>query len=162
MRLRPARSAPGGKAQARPRDKTQTVGRLPPQRLGLREESAAIPKRISGLPSAKAQLALITASLDDDKAEDVVVVDLAGKASFADYMVIATGRSDRQVGAMADHLSQKLKAEGLSPSVLAGVLKLADPPLAPLVELPGGKAVRFAAYSRPSRHTYLPICTVIG
>ena len=56
---------------------------------------------------------LITASLDDDKAEDVVVVDLEGKASFADFMVIATGRSDRQVGAMADHLIQKLKAEGI-------------------------------------------------
>jgi ribosome-associated protein len=58
-------------------------------------------------------LRLITASLDDDKAEDVVVVDLEGKASFADYMVIATGRSDRQVGAMADHLIQKLKSEGI-------------------------------------------------
>jgi ribosome-associated protein len=58
-------------------------------------------------------LRLITASLDDDKAEHVVVVDLEGKASFADYMVIATGRSDRQVGAMADHLIQKLKAEGI-------------------------------------------------
>jgi ribosome-associated protein len=58
-------------------------------------------------------LRLITASLDDDKAEDVVVVDLEGKASFADFMVIATGRSDRQVGAMADHLIQKLKAEGI-------------------------------------------------
>lgn len=56
---------------------------------------------------------LITASLDDDKAENVVVVDLEGKASFADYMVIATGKSDRQVGAMADHLIQKLKAEGI-------------------------------------------------
>ena len=56
---------------------------------------------------------MITASLDDDKAEDVVVVDLEGKASFADFMVIATGRSDRQVGAMADHLIQKLKAEGI-------------------------------------------------
>ena len=66
------------------------------------------------MPSAKSQLALITASLDDDKAEDVVVIDLKGKASFADFMVIATGRSDRQVGAMADHLIQKLKAEGVS------------------------------------------------
>jgi len=43
----------------------------------------------------------------------VVVIDLEGKASFADFMVVATGRSDRQVGAMADHLTQKLKAEGL-------------------------------------------------
>ncbi len=66
------------------------------------------------MPSAKAQLELITASLDDDKAEDVVVIELEGKASFADYMVIATGRSDRQVGAMADHLIRKLKAEGVA------------------------------------------------
>ena len=80
---------------------------------GPREESNAIPKLKSGTPSAQEQLRLITASLDDDKAEDVVVVDLEGKASFADYMVIATGRSDRQVGAMADHLVQKLKAEGI-------------------------------------------------
>lgn len=43
----------------------------------------------------------------------MVVIDLVGKASFADFMVIATGRSDRQVGAMADHLIRKLKAEGV-------------------------------------------------
>jgi ribosome-associated protein len=66
------------------------------------------------MPSVERQLALITASLDDDKAEDVVVIDLAGKAGFADYMVIATGRSDRQVGAMADHLIQSLKSEGIA------------------------------------------------
>jgi ribosome-associated protein len=86
--------------------------RRPPQRPP-REESNAIAKAKSGTPSAQEQLRLITASLDDDKAEDVVVVDLEGKASFADFMVIATGRSDRQVGAMADHLIQKLKAEGI-------------------------------------------------
>lgn len=85
----------------------------PPQRPPP-EESSAIPKLKSGTPSAQEQLRLITASLDDDKAEDVVVVDLVGKASFADYMVIATGKSDRQVGAMADHLVQKLKAQGIS------------------------------------------------
>jgi ribosome-associated protein len=43
----------------------------------------------------------------------VVVIDLVGKANFADFMVVATGRSDRQVGAMADHLIRKLKAEGV-------------------------------------------------
>ena len=54
------------------------------------------------------------ASLDDDKAEDVVVIDVKDKGSFADYMVIASGRSDRHVGAMAEHLIEKLKANGLS------------------------------------------------
>ena len=52
-------------------------------------------------------------SLDDDKAEDVVVVELTGKSEIADYMVIANGSSQRQVGAMADHLRQKMKALGL-------------------------------------------------
>ncbi len=48
-------------------------------------------------------------SLEDDKAEDIVVIDLAGKSDIADFMVIASGRSQRQVGAMAEHLMQKLK-----------------------------------------------------
>lgn len=51
-------------------------------------------------------------SLDDDKAQDVVVVDLAGKTEFADYLVIASGTSQRQVGAMADHLRERIKAKG--------------------------------------------------
>ncbi|HTE80247.1 MAG TPA: ribosome silencing factor [Reyranella sp.] len=55
------------------------------------------------------QLALVRRSLDDDKAEDVVVIDLAGKSAFADYMVIASGRSTRQVVAIADHLAERLK-----------------------------------------------------
>lgn len=49
------------------------------------------------------------ASLDDDKAEDVVVIDLADKSSIADFMVVASGRSTRQVMTLADHLAEKLK-----------------------------------------------------
>ena len=55
---------------------------------------------------------LVTASLDDDKAHDVVVIDLAGKTDFADFMVIATGTSQRHVATMAEHLRDKLKSEG--------------------------------------------------
>jgi ribosome-associated protein len=51
----------------------------------------------------------ILSLLDDAKAEDVVHIELAGKSSIADYMVIATGRSDRHVGAIADQLSKRLK-----------------------------------------------------
>ena len=54
----------------------------------------------------------ITAWLDDAKAEDIVTIDLKGKSSLGDYMVIATGRTDRHVGAIADQLSQKLKEDG--------------------------------------------------
>jgi len=55
----------------------------------------------------------VSVVLGDDKAEDVVVIDLRGRTSIADHMVIATGNSTRQVGAMADHLSEKLKQLGL-------------------------------------------------
>ncbi|MGE0260292.1 MAG: nicotinate-nucleotide adenylyltransferase [Alphaproteobacteria bacterium] len=46
--------------------------------------------------------------LDDGKAEDIVTIDLAGKSTIADYMVVATGRSARQVAALTDHLEQAL------------------------------------------------------
>jgi ribosome-associated protein len=59
---------------------------------------------------------LVCTSLDDDKAEQVTVIDLRGRTSIADHMVIATGRSSRQVGAMADHLITKLKQAGLGAS----------------------------------------------
>ncbi|MFC7453638.1 ribosome silencing factor [Insolitispirillum peregrinum] len=61
--------------------------------------------------------AFVIEALDSDKAEDIVVIDLAGKTSIADAMVIASGRSSRQVGAMADHLMTKLKARGLDVTV---------------------------------------------
>ena len=52
-------------------------------------------------------------SLENDKAENVVTMDLAGKAMFCDRMVIASGLADRQISAMAQHLSEKLKDAGL-------------------------------------------------
>ena len=66
------------------------------------------------MPSASSELLkLVETSLDDDKAENVVVIDLAGKTEIADFMVIANGGSSRQVGAMATHLQKKMKASGL-------------------------------------------------
>ncbi len=54
---------------------------------------------------------LIMASLDDDQAEEVITIPLAGKSSIADHMVIASGRSTRQVASMAHKLAEKIKAE---------------------------------------------------
>lgn len=59
-------------------------------------------------------LALVRTSLDDDKAEEVAVIELAGKSNIADFMVVASGRSSRQVGAMAQHLREKLKGAGVT------------------------------------------------
>lgn len=54
-------------------------------------------------------LARIISSLEDDKAEDVVTIDLRGRSAMADHMVIASGRNARQVGAIAEKLADRLK-----------------------------------------------------
>lgn len=66
---------------------------------------------MSGLqtPTSDGLLAAILKSLDDDKAEDVVQISLRGKSEMGDYMVIATGRSTRQVSAIAEKLVDRLK-----------------------------------------------------
>ena len=53
----------------------------------------------------------ILTSLDDDKAEEIVKINLRGKSEMGDWMVIASGRSTRQVSAMAEHLTDKLKQD---------------------------------------------------
>ena len=55
---------------------------------------------------------LVLHSLDEDQAQDVVSIPLEGKSSIADHMVIASGRSTRQVAAIATHLAERLKKEG--------------------------------------------------
>lgn len=63
-------------------------------------------------------LAAILSSLDDDKAEEVVQIDLRGKTAIADHMVVCSGRSSRQVSSIADKLGERLKALfGLAPRV---------------------------------------------
>ena len=59
--------------------------------------------------------------MEDDKAEEPVVIDLSGKSSIADFMVIASGRSQRQVAAMTDHLREKLKAAGAGRLAVEGL-----------------------------------------
>ena len=56
-------------------------------------------------------LALVLKSVDDDKAEDIVEIDLRGRSDVADYMVICSGRSSRQVAAISEKLADRLKQE---------------------------------------------------
>ncbi len=66
-------------------------------------------------------LALIEKVLEDGKAEDLTVIDLQGKSSFADYMVIATGRSQRQVASLAERLLAALKEGGYGRASVEGL-----------------------------------------
>lgn len=75
-------------------------------------------QRVPGAESVEALHALVMSSLDDDQAVETVSIPLAGKSSIADYMVVASGRSTRQVASMAAKLAEKIKAEfGRSPRV---------------------------------------------
>ncbi len=74
---------------------------------------------------AQALHALVLRSLDDDKAVETVSIPLAGKSNIADYMVIASGRSTRQVASMADKLTERIKRE-LGRSVRVEGLPVAD------------------------------------
>ncbi|MGZ8282695.1 MAG: ribosome silencing factor [Allosphingosinicella sp.] len=68
---------------------------------------------------------LVLRSLDDDKALDVVSIPLSGKSNIADYMVIASGRSTRQVASMAQKLTERIKRE-LGRNVRVEGLPVAD------------------------------------
>lgn len=62
----------------------------------------------------------IEASLDDDKADEIVTIDLTGKCSFADTMIVASGRSQRHVASLASKLQDKLKELGHPPLAIEG------------------------------------------
>lgn len=72
---------------------------------------APAPREGGADEKAEALHGLVLRSLDDDKALDVVSIPLSGKSNIADYMVIASGRSTRQVAAMAQKLTERLKRE---------------------------------------------------
>ena len=76
-------------------------------------EPAAPVVRPAPVPQPDELKALVEKSLDDDQAEDVVVIDLAGKTSIADYMIVASGRNTRHIAAMAMKLADRLKQSGL-------------------------------------------------
>jgi ribosome-associated protein len=62
---------------------------------------------------AEEALRLVLARIDDMKAEDTVTIDLTGKSSLADFMVVTSGRSNRQVGAIADRVLKDLHEAGV-------------------------------------------------
>ena len=75
-------------------------------------DPADAPAAVSAQPvDVEALHSLVMQSLDDDQAVEVVTIPLAGKSSIADHMVIASGRSSRQVASMATKLADKIKQQ---------------------------------------------------
>ena len=79
------------------------------------------PAGISGYDAVSRALETVLASLDDSKAENIVSIDIQGKSSLADHMVVASGRSHRHVAAVADHLLTALKDAGLGNARVEGM-----------------------------------------
>ncbi|MVA96293.1 ribosome silencing factor [Nitratireductor sp. CAU 1489] len=66
-------------------------------------------------------LKIVLESLEDSKAENIVSIDIQGKSSLGDHMVIASGRSNRHVGAVSEHLIKALKEAGLGNARVEGL-----------------------------------------
>ena len=78
-------------------------------------KSRSRPERVSTVrPDATETLNLVLAQLDDAKAEDTITIDLTGKTTIGDFMVVTSGRSNRQVGAIADRLLKALAQAGVA------------------------------------------------
>lgn len=71
--------------------------------------------------ASEACLNRVLESLENSKAEDIISINIGGKSALGDYMVVASGRSHRHVGAIADHVTQELKAAGFGPARVEGL-----------------------------------------
>jgi len=80
-----------------------------------------ISKSVQTPPEGKKLLKIVEKSLDDNKAQDVAVINLTGKSDITDYLIVASGTSGRQVGAIAEHLRTTLKSLGLKNVQVEGV-----------------------------------------
>jgi ribosome-associated protein len=103
-----------------------------PSKKVRQRTSKARPRKVSGVKSKKVAargpkaplqselLKRIVASLEDDKAEEIVTINLEGRSSLCDAAVIASGRSSRHVMAIAEHLARRLKEEGYGTRPVSG------------------------------------------
>lgn len=72
---------------------------------------------VESLKADEQILKIVMDTLDDNKAEEIVNIDLQGKTSIASYMVVASGTSQRHVASLAEHIQMKLKAAGFSSTI---------------------------------------------
>jgi ribosome-associated protein len=93
---------------------THAKGKQPLSKTALSRATRVTPEPVSRRPNAKETLRIVLARLEDMKAEDSVTIDLTGKSSIGDFMVVTSGRSQRHVGAVAEHVVKDLKAAGMT------------------------------------------------
>lgn len=92
--------------------------------IAINAEGAAFsapPDTVGALRDADTPLEAVLTSLSDSKAEDITTIDIADKTTIGDHMVVASGRSHRHVGAIAEHLLQNLKDRGFGNARVEGL-----------------------------------------
>ncbi len=85
---------------------------------------ARSPRKLAAAPAPTPEIQMIDVvmqSLDDAKAEQTVAIDIAGKSSLADHMVVTSGRSNRHVAAVADQVVKALRENGFSKPRVEGL-----------------------------------------
>ena len=111
--------ASSGRPQVAPR-KGKTTLRQAAQAKGVFETSPS-EAPATEISAGGTAIDLVTQSLEDSKGEDIVSIDLSGKSALADFMVVVSGRSNRHVTAIADHLLRHLKEHGLGNAKVEGL-----------------------------------------
>lgn len=91
----------------------EEVTHLPVEQIREAVTASVTPAALRPWPTAETIAEAVKKSLDDSKAEDVVVLDIKEKSSLADLMIVASGRSHRHVGAIADRLIEDLERIGV-------------------------------------------------
>jgi ribosome-associated protein len=103
---------------------SQKTGQKTAKKTVRKSPSKAAPKKAAAPVKKPAPpsdlLKRILTSLDDDKAENIITIDLEGRSALCDAAVIASGRSSRHVGAMAEHLARRLKESGYGTRPISG------------------------------------------
>ncbi len=107
-------------AKKTPAKKTKKSVKAPPKKAAKTNAKKTGPTRPRKAAPQSDLLKRIVRSLEDDKAEAIVTIDLEGRSSLCDAAVIASGRSSRHVMAIADHLARRLKEEGYGTRPVTG------------------------------------------
>ncbi len=110
------------KAPAKPAAKpARKVTKKPATKVARKTPAKAkVAKPVAKVAPQSELLRRIVASLDDDKAENIITIDLEGRGAIADAAVVASGRSSRHVAAIADHLARRLKEGGYGTRPISG------------------------------------------
>lgn len=108
------------KPAAKPATKAKAKA-APKAKAPAKAKATAKAKAVAREAAEPTLLERILTSLDADKAEDIVTIDLAGRSSLTDALVIASGRSSRHVSSLAEHLARKLKEAGYGTRPIDGL-----------------------------------------